>query len=152
MVLPGCGLWSIIGFKPSPLNITREPDVLPLLPGTYPSATSIRLISSHVKSLGSVENRVINFSFVSIHFILTQKQLFFSCKTNLWNGEFRYSEYEGITNTNKSLLYHPKIGILPPFTIYVYCDYQLITDCFLFGSIFGRNAVTIPNNGNSVLT
>lgn len=45
-----------------------------------------------------------------------------------------------------------KIGILPPFTIYVYCDYQLITDCFLFGSIFGRNAVTIPNNGNSVLT
>ena len=68
MIFPGCGLWSIIGFRPSPLNIIREPDVLPLLPGMYPKATSRRLIYSQVKSLGRVENRAISFSFVPICF------------------------------------------------------------------------------------
>lgn len=66
-MLPGCGLWSIIGLLPSLLNMTLDPDVLPLLDGEYPRRVSSLDISSHVKSEGIVRNRAMSFSLVPIY-------------------------------------------------------------------------------------
>ena len=65
-MLPGWGLCSKIFRFCSSINMTLDPEVLPLFSFVYPNKCSNLIASSNVKSVGRLISRSISFSLVPI--------------------------------------------------------------------------------------